>query len=167
MKKAAACIKRNRKKWFFPKKTSYQPINNRKAPTASSSKWSLSQFKNKITNIDQKFSSIDDITLKRRAWLNYTASLWKNAYLPPILNRGFLGAFKPALALKASPSFSVTIHSFARFVSSRPMMVAFIRCSDMTFSKRIQKTNKWSDLKDYERTWTKTQENSVRPGSLW
>lgn len=78
--------------------------------------------------------------------------LWNNwghnndLYLSSILNRGFLSAFVPALTLRASPSFSVTIHSFTRLVSNRPTIVAFVLCSDMTFSKRIQKTSKWSDL---------------------
>jgi hypothetical protein len=29
------------------------------------------------------------------------------------------------------------------------MNVAFVRCRDITFSNRIQKTIRWSDLQDY------------------
>jgi hypothetical protein len=46
----------------------------------------------------------------------------------------------------------VTIHSFTLLVSSRPIIVAFVRCRDMVFSKRTQKTSKWNDLKnDYKK----------------
>lgn len=69
------------------------------------------------------------------------------AYLSPILNRGFLVALVAALALRASPSFSVTTHSLTRPASSSPIKVALVRCRDITFSKRIQNIIKWSDLK--------------------
>lgn len=91
---------------------------------------------------------MNSLNLKCSTILNCKANVWKNAYLSPILNRGFLGAFVAALPLRASPNFSVTIHSFTLLPSSRPMIVAFVRCSDMTFSKRIQKTNKWRDLQN-------------------
>jgi hypothetical protein len=60
-------------------------------------------------------------------------------YLSPILMRGFLPG---TLVLRASPSFSVTTHSFTLPASSRPMKVALVLCSDITFSKRVQKTTK-------------------------
>lgn len=72
----------------------------------------------------------------------------KKIYLSPILNRGFFGALGPAFALWASPNFSVTTHSFTLPVSNRPIKVALVRCRDMTFSKRIQKNSKWTDLQD-------------------
>lgn len=80
-------------------------------------------------------------------------------YLSPILNRSFLGALVPTLCLRKSPSFSVTIHSFTRLPSSRPMIVALVRCSDMTFSNRIQKTNKWIDLQSYRTERRKLSES--------
>lgn len=77
-------------------------------------------------------------------------TLWKlhveKFYPSPIRNRGLRGVLPPALTLRASPNFSVTIHSFTLTPSIRPIKVAFVRCSDITFSKRIQKINRWSDL---------------------
>ena len=67
-------------------------------------------------------------------------------YLSPILMRGFLHALPGIFILRASPSFSVTTHSFTLPASNRPMKVAFVLCNDITFSKRIQKTIKWTDL---------------------
>ena len=67
-------------------------------------------------------------------------------YLSPILKRGFRGALEPSLVFSASPNFSVTTHSFTLPASNRPMNVAFVRWSDMTFSKRIQKMIRWNDL---------------------
>lgn len=68
-------------------------------------------------------------------------------YLSPILIRGFLRVFPPSFDL-TSPNFSVTTHSLTLLASSKPMNVALVRCNDMTFSNRIQKTNRWSDLQE-------------------
>ena len=46
------------------------------------------------------------------------------------------------------PNFSVTTHSFTFPMSNNPMIVALVRCSDITFSNRIQNTNKCNDLHD-------------------
>lgn len=51
------------------------------------------------------------------------------------------------LALRTSPNFSVTTHSFTLPISIKPVSVAFIRCIDITFSKRIQNGIIWSDLR--------------------
>lgn len=67
-------------------------------------------------------------------------------YLSPSLIRCFLNALVADFNLRASPSFSVTIHSFTRPASNKPMKVALVRWSDITFSKRIQNTSRWSDL---------------------
>lgn len=101
----------------------------------------------------RRMRSIKKILLPYRSGCVFCKSTteFENLYLSPILKRGLLGALAPAFALRASPSFSVTTHSFTLPASRRPIKVAFVRCSDMTFSKRIQNTNKWSDLRDQSR----------------
>lgn len=95
-----------------------------------------------------------DILVNVMWWVSQKYPNNEISYLSPILNLGFLGALAAPLTLRASPSFSVTIHSFTRLASSRPIIVAFVRCRDMPFSKRIQNTSKWSDL-NMGNTWTK------------
>lgn len=80
--------------------------------------------------IDGSFAQIKKMDQKRQFFV---------VYLSPILMRGFLPG---TLVLRASPSFSVTTHSFTLPASSRPMKVALVLCSDITFSKRVQKTTK-------------------------
>jgi hypothetical protein len=63
-------------------------------------------------------------------------------YLSPILMQGLLDPLPGIFILKASPSFSVTTHSFTLPASNRPMKVAFVLCKDITFSKSTQKTIK-------------------------
>lgn len=79
----------------------------------------------------------------------------KETYFFPIVNRGRLVAFTADFNLRASPSFSVTTHSFTLPASNKPMKVPFVRWSDMTFSKRIQNTTKWSDLRVHKRKYVR------------
>lgn len=57
---------------------------------------------------------------------------------PSILVNDRLGAPDLDLAFRVSPSFSVTTHSLTLAASSRPMIVAFVRWKDMTFSNKTQ-----------------------------
>lgn len=62
-----------------------------------------------------------------------------------------------------SPSFSVTTHSLKLAVSRRPIMAAFIRYMDITFSNKIQNGIMWRELPskhfpDFENKETKNPE---------
>lgn len=80
--------------------------------------------------------------------LKSTQQFQCEVYLSPILRRGFLEALVVDLILRASPSFSVTTHSFTLPASNKPINVALVLCIDITFSNSTQKINRWSDLQN-------------------
>ena len=73
------------------------------------------------------------------------------------------GTLLEGLVLEASPSFSVTTHSLTLPISSSPIIVAFVRCIAITFSKTTQKITRCSDLKNdnYSHTDPDKQESSI------
>lgn len=78
-------------------------------------------------------------------------SVWEDRkvqrnHLSTVLDLGFFKIVKLFFSFIVFPSFSVTTHSLTRFASRSPMIAALVRWSDMTFSNKIQKTTRCSDL---------------------